>query len=60
MFKLTLRVVLLTIVLAGSSLVFAEELVVSTLILVTIALAALAMVLGRNEAEDATNTDSLQ
>ena len=58
MLKLALRVFVLTFVLMAASLVFAEELVVSTLILVTIALTALAMVLGRNEIEDSPSTDN--
>ena len=51
MLKLLLRAILVTIVLEGASLMFADEFVVTTLILVTIAATTAAMFLGRNESE---------
>ena len=50
--KLLLRVFLLTIILSAASLVFAAELIVTMLILMTIALTMVGLVLGQNEAEN--------
>jgi hypothetical protein len=51
MLKLTLRVLILTTVLVTSSLVFAEELIVTSMILLTVALSTLATVIGQDNAE---------
>jgi hypothetical protein len=52
--KLALRVLLLTTVLETASLVFAEEMILTMMILVTIALSAAALVMGRGSAEALT------
>lgn len=49
--KLALRVLILTVVLEAASLVFAGEMIVTLLILVTIALSAAALVMGRSNVE---------
>ncbi len=52
MIKLAVRVVLLTIILEGAALFFAGEVVVTTLILVTIALTVTAIALESRPVED--------
>ena len=52
MIKLAVRVVLLTIILEGAALFFAGEVILTTLILVTIALTVAAIALDSRPTED--------
>ena len=56
MLGLVFRAALVTVVLMAASLVFAEALLVSGLILVTVALAAVALVMGPDEAAERTGS----
>lgn len=52
MIKLAVRVVVLTIVLEGAALIFAGEVILTTLILITIALTVTAIALESRPTED--------
>ena len=57
MIKLAVRVVLLTIILEGAALFFAGEVVVTTLIMVTIALTVTAIALESRPREDSVTEE---
>ena len=56
--KLALRVLLLTVVIQGASFVFAEEIIISLLIIFTIALTTMALVMNRGDAAPSSPSSS--
>ena len=52
MIKLSLKIIVLTVLLEGAALVFVDEFILTTLILVTMGLVAVRLVLGSGEPAD--------